>query len=153
MRSLLILSLLAALPCSALGAEKHLLRYKLKAGEVVRWDVDLRSSVKSTIEGTTQDTKTKTVSRKAWKVIDVLPSGEIEFINLVERVRMENDLPDRASVSFDSDSEADPPPGFEDVARAVGTPLSAITITPRGEIRDRDIKHHQPAPTRTNRSS
>ncbi|TWT41598.1 hypothetical protein [Botrimarina hoheduenensis] len=129
---------------AAEDAGKHLLRYKFATGDVLRWEVDVRSSVRSTIEGTTQETETKTVSTKAWKVIDVLPSGEIEFINLVERVRMANDLPDRAPVKFDSAS-GETPPGFEDVARAVGTPLSAITINPRGEITKREVKHHQPA--------
>ncbi|MEO1498515.1 MAG: hypothetical protein AAFV43_15330 [Planctomycetota bacterium] len=134
-----------ALAPPADAADEHTLVYKFATGEVLRWDVDVRSSVRSTIEGTTQETETKTVSTKAWKVIDVLPNGSMEFINLVERVRMTNDLPDRAPIEFDSLQKKAVPPGFEDVARAVGTPLSAITITPRGEIVDRQIKHHQPA--------
>lgn len=138
--------LLSASICSrAEEGEKHLLRYKFKTGDTLRWEVDQRSSVKNTMEGTTQSAQTKTVSLKAWKVIDVLPSGEIEFLNLVERVRMENKLPDRAAMVFDSTTGDEPPPGFEDAARAVGIPLSSIRMTPRGVVVERDIKHHQPA--------
>lgn len=147
MRSVSLLALLALLasPTLAADAGKHLLRYQLKAGDVLRWEVDQRSSVKNTMDGTTQSAQTKTVSLKVWKVIDVLPNGEMEFLNLVERVRMENKLPDRAAMVFDSTDSNEPPPGFEDAARAVGIPLSSIRISPRGEVIERDIKHHQPA--------
>lgn len=139
--------LLLLLPSPALCEEtaKHLLRYKLQAGETLRWEVDQRSSVRNTMEGTTQEAQTKTVSLKAWKVTDVLPSGEIELLNLVERVRMENKLPDRATMVFDSTEGKDPPPGFEDAAKAVGVPLSLVRLTPRGEVVKHDVKHHQPA--------
>lgn len=147
MRQAILFVLLLALAAPSFAKEngKHLLRYKLKAGDVLRWEVDQRSSVKNTMDGTTQSAQTKTVSLKAWKVIDVMPNGEMEFLNIVERVRMENKLPDRAAMIFDSTSADEPPPGFEDANRAVGIPLSAIRMSPRGEVIQRDIKHHQPA--------
>ena len=153
MRNLFVLLLIAALPCPAVWAAesvgqdtaKYLLRYKFKAGEVLRYEVDQRTRVRNTMEGTTQEAQTKTVSLKAWKVIDVTPSGEIEFINLVEKVRMQNKLPDRAEMVYDSTEGKNPPPGFEDAAKAVGVPLSSIRMSPRGEVIERDIKHHQPA--------
>lgn len=146
MRPLTLAAMLLALPLSAFAeGEKHLLRYKFKPGETLRWQVDQRSSVRNTMEGTTQEAQTKTLSTKAWRVLDVLPDGEIEFLTIVEKVRMENKLPDRAAMVFDSTSDDDPAPGFEDAARAIGVPLSSIRITPRGELIDRDIKHHQDA--------
>lgn len=140
------LALLAA-PLAALAddAGKHTLRYKFQPGEVLRWQVDQRSSVRNTMEGASEEAQTKTVSVKAWKVLDVMSDGEIEFITLVDRVRMENKLPDRAEMVFDSTEAGDPPPGFEDAARAVGVPLSSIRMTPSGRIVNRDVKHHQPA--------
>lgn len=142
---------LLALAAPAFGSEtdanagKHLIRYKFKPGEVLRWEVDQRSSVRNRMEGTSEEAQTKTVSMKAWKVLDVMPDGEIEFLTLVERVRMENRLPNRAEMVFDSNQADEPPPGFEDAARAVGVPLSSIRMSPRGEVVKRDIKHHQPA--------
>lgn len=142
------LALLLACPVVAATAEeaaKTLLRYKFQPGEVLRWEVDQRMSVRNTMKGASEEAESKTVSLKAWKVVDVMPNGEIEFNNLVERLRMENQLPDRATMTYDSTKAEDAPPGFEDAARAVGVILSAIRMSPRGEVIDRDIKHHQPA--------
>ncbi len=116
------------------------LRYKLSRGEVLRYEVTHRASIRSTIDETTQAAQTKTDSVKAWKVTDVLPSGEIEFTTVVERVHMLNQLPDRDAMEYDSVRDKTPPPGFEDAARAVGVPLSIVRITPRGKIVRRDMK-------------
>lgn len=139
-------SLVVLLVAVADAADTHLLRYKFRPGETLRWEVDQRSSVRNTMEGTTQEAQTKTVSLKAWRVLDVMDDGEIEVLTMVERVRMRNKLPDRAEMVFDStDAAAEPPPGFEDASRAIGVPLSSIRMSPRGEVIDREIKHHQPA--------
>jgi hypothetical protein len=141
--------------CSSASAEEptptkadntaYKLVYKLALGDVLRFKVDHRASVRSTIEGTTQNVLTQTESIKAWKVTDVLPSGEIEFVNLVEQVKMKNKLADRAEMKYDSTVDKNPPPGWEDVAGSVGRPLSVIHMSPRGEVIAREVKHHQPA--------
>ena len=150
------------LPCSALcflialaaiGAEetstelpakpdttKYELRYKLNRGDVLRYEVTHRASIRSTIDTTTQDVQTKTDSIKAWKVTDVLPEGDIEFTNVVEKVHMVNQLPDHDPTEYDSTRDKAPPPGFEDAARAVGVPLSVMRITPQGKVVRRDVK-------------
>lgn len=144
--SLTLVTLLAA--CTSVRAddnEKITLTYKLKAGETLRYTIDHRASVRSTIEGTTQKAITRSESVKAWKVQDVMPDGEMEFTHIVEQVRMVNRLPDRAEMVYDSEEDKTPPPGFEDAAAAVGTVLSVIRMSPRGEVIERDVKHHQPA--------
>lgn len=125
---------------NATSDKKYDLRYKLKRGEVLRYDVTHRASIRSTIEQQTQAAQTRTDSVKAWKVTDVLKNGEIEFINIVERVKMVNQLPDKDPTEYDSDRDKTPPPGFEDAARAVGVPLSTVRISPRGKIERRDVK-------------
>jgi hypothetical protein len=119
---------------------KHNLRYKLKRGDVLRYDVTHRASIRSTIDETTQSAQTRTDSIKVWKVTDVLPNKEIEFLSLVERVHMVNQLPDRESAEYDSDLDKTPPAGFEDAARAVGVPLSEVRITPHGKVTRREAK-------------
>jgi len=121
------------------------LRYKLSRGEVLHYEVSHRASVRSTIDETTQTAETRTASVKAWKVIDVLPNGEIEFMNVVERLHMVNQLPDREPVEYDSARDKTPPPGFEDAGRSVGVPLSVVRMTPRGKIVRRDVKIHHVA--------
>lgn len=127
------------------NAKTYTLRYKFETGDVIRYDVDHRASVRSTMDKATQEAKTRSESVKAWKVIDVMPDGEIEFINLVEKVRMSNRVSDQAEMKYDSEKDSKPPAGFEDAAKAVGVPLSQIRMTPWGEVVDRKEKHHQPA--------
>jgi hypothetical protein len=121
-------------------AKKYDLRYKLKRGEVLRYDVTHRASVRSTIEQQTQAAQTRTDSVKVWKVTDVLKNGEIEIITVVDRIHMVNQLPDKDPLEYDSERDKTPPPGFEDAARAVGVPLSTIRISPRGKIERRESK-------------
>lgn len=120
--------------------KKYDLKYKLRRGEVLRYDVSHRASIRSTIEQQTQAAQSRTDSVKAWKVTDVLKNGEIEFQNVVEKVRMVNQLPDKDPVEYDSERDKTPPPGFEDAARAVGVPISSVRVSPRGKIIRRDVK-------------
>ena len=122
---------------------KYELRYKLKPGDVLRYSVEHNASIRSTIDDTTQAAQTKTESVKLWKITDVLPLGDIEFMNVVERVHMVNQLPDRDPVEYDSDKDKKAPPGFEDAAKAVGVPLSVVRMTPRGKVVRRDVKFRQ----------
>ena len=124
--------------------EKHTLQYKFQMGEVLRYSVKHMTNQRTTIEGSSQEAESKSASIKAWKVTDVLPDGVMEFVHLVEEVRMSNRVPNRAVTMFDSRSDKTPPPGFEQVARAVGVPLSLIRIKPSGEIVHREEKHPQP---------
>ncbi len=127
--------------------ETYSLAYKFHLGEVLRYHVDHTANIRSTMEGTTEQAETKSESIKAWKVTDVLPNGDMEFVHLVEVVRMSNRVPNRALVEFDSERDTSPPAGFEQVARAVGVPLSVIRISPTGEIVFREEKHPQPSVT------
>ena len=129
------------------STEEFSLTYKFQLGEVLRYRVEHTADIRSTMEGTSQQAETKSDSIKSWKVTDVLPNGEMEFVHLVEVVRMSNRVPNRAPVEFDSESDKSPPAGFEQVARAVGVPLSVIRITPTGEIVSREEKHPQPPVT------
>lgn len=141
----LVLSSLLAAPALADEPAKYTLRYKLSTGDVLRYEIVHNASIRSSMDGTTQRVQTRSESVKAWKVIDVLPSGEIELQNVVESVKMTNRLPDRAEQTYDSTSDKSPPPGFEDAAKAVGVPLSEVRLTPWGEVLRREVKHQQPA--------
>jgi hypothetical protein len=116
------------------------LRYKVKRGDILRYDVTHKASIRTTIDTTTQAAQTKTDSVKAWKITDVLPGGDIEITNVVEKVHMVNQLPDKDPTEYDSTTDKTPPPGFEDAAKAVGIPLSVMQITPQGKIVKRDAK-------------
>jgi len=120
--------------------KQYELKYKLKRGDVLRYDVTHRASVRSTIEQDTQAAQTRTDSVKAWKITDVLKNGDIEFINIVEKVHMVNQLPEKDPTEYDSERDKTPPPGFEDAAKAIGVPLSVVRMSPQGKILRRDLK-------------
>ena len=134
----------AAKKQSAKQGKKYLLQYKFNMGEILRYQVDHSTNIRSTIESTTQQAESKSASVKAWKVTDVLPNGEMEFIHVVEKVKMSNSVPNRGTTEFDSESDQQPPAGFEQAARAVGVPLSLIRISSSGKIIEREEKHPQP---------
>jgi hypothetical protein len=116
------------------------LRYKAAIGDIFRYEVNHRASIRTTIDDTTQSVQTKTDSIKSWKISDVLPTGEIELVTMVDRVHMVNQLPEREPTEFDSQRDKTPPPGYEEASRAVGVPLSMIRIAPNGKVLRREIK-------------
>lgn len=126
---------------------KYLLRYKFQMGEVLRYGVKHSTHTRTTIDKTTQRAESKSESIKAWKVTDVLPNGEMEFVHVVEHVRMSNRLPSQTTTTYDSEQDKTPPRGFEQAARAVGVPISIIRLAPDGEILGREEKIAQPEHT------
>ena len=129
------------------AGEAYRLVYRFAHGETLRYRVVHSANVRTTIDGNTQQVESQTESTKVWKVTDVLPSGEMEFVHLVEAVKMVNQKPGGKPHRFDSTTDATPPPGFERAAHAVGIPLSVLRIRPNGEIAHREQKHPQPPAT------
>ena len=117
---------------------EYLLRYQFRPGEQIRTKVVHQASVRTSIEGTNQTVKTVSVSVKAWKVVQVDADGRVTFEHLVEYVDMKNDVTGRETVSYDSREDDQPPAGFEDVARRVGTPLTRIVMDDTGTIHKRE---------------
>ena len=124
---------------------KHLLRYKFAMGDVLRYDVRHATNVRTTIDNSTQQAESQSESVKVWKVTDVLPNGEMEFLHVVDSVKMSNQVPNRPANVYDSRAGAKPPRGFEQVARAVGVPLTLVRIAADGTVTHREEKHPQPA--------
>jgi hypothetical protein len=118
------------------------LQYKLSRGDVLRYEVTHQASISGTAEKSTQTAQSKTDSIKVWKVTDVLPSGDIEVMNVCERVRMMNVLPEGKATEYDSTRDKTAPPGFEDAAKAIGVPLSTMRITTHGKVLSRQVKVH-----------
>ena len=125
-------------------AEKYLLRYKFAMGEVLRYEVNHATKTRNNMEGHTQEVETQSESVKSWKVTDVLPNGEMEFIHVVEWVKMSNDSPDTKANVYDSREKIAVPRGWEQVARAVDVPLSIVRIAADGKVTFREQKHPQP---------
>jgi len=138
-----VLGLISVFALTVLAGEpeKYALRYQFHRGETIRWEVEHRSMVRASVSGTTQTTETQSNSMKAWRVRDVRPDGTVVFEHRVEWVDMRQKLSSSEEVRYDSRNGAKPPPGFEDVARWVGVPLTTVTMDAHGKILDR--KRHE----------
>jgi hypothetical protein len=144
---------LAALPPLVLAVaalagepEKYLLHYKFRPGETVRWEVEHRSNVRTTVAGTTQSAETLSLSVKAWRFTAVRADGAATFEHRVERVDMRQKLTGRDEIRYNSQTDCKPPLGFEDAARSVGVPLSIVTMSAEGKVLSRDRRQKKPQP-------
>lgn len=125
---------------------KHLLRYKFRRGETLRWEVEQRSQIRTSIQGTTQTAETVSTSVKVWKVDEVDAKGQAKFTYSVEHVKMRQKFDGRQALEYDSDVDKEPPPGFEEVAKAVDVPLSVVTLDGQGKTVAREEKLQQSTP-------
>lgn len=137
----LLLSLTVTLTADETSPEKYELRYKFAPGEVLMTEVVHRANVRTTIQGTTQTAETRSCSTKMWKIDSVDDVGVAKFTHLVDNIEMWQKASGRNEISYNSQTDATPPPGYEEVAKSVGVPLSVVTMDPRGTIVSREITH------------
>jgi len=148
--TLLVVSLLVV--CQARGenqptasaGEKVYLKYKYAKGDAIHVKVVHRSSIKTSHQGQTQTAQAITVSQMIVNVTDVDSDGNLTLENQIDAVDMRHQLTGRAEVRYNSQSQEDPPPGFEDVAKSIGRPLTRLKVTPAGKILDRTELYPQP---------
>ncbi len=139
-----LLALVLAVSAWAGEPEKVLLRYKFHPGETVRWQVEHRSDVRTTVAGSTQSVEMLSISVKAWRFTGVRPDGAATFEHRVERVDMRHKLAGRDEVRYNSQTDPKPPLGFEDAAKSVGVPLSVVTMDATGKTLHRDRRAANP---------
>ncbi|HWA99219.1 MAG TPA: hypothetical protein VG713_12035 [Pirellulales bacterium] len=115
-------------------AATYKLRYKFQSGETLRWEVEHRAEVRTTVGGTTQTAETNTTSVKVWKVSEITPDGDAKFVYSVDSVDMRQKLTGRQEVRYNSKTDKEPPVGFQDAAKSVGVPLTTFVMSPTGKI-------------------
>lgn len=136
-------------PAAAKSEAKFLLKYRFKPGEKIRWQVEHQAQVKTTVSGTTQTADTMTTSIKVWKVVSSNKDGSATLVHSVESVDMRQKLTGRQEVRYNSRTDTEVPVGFGDVAKAVGVPLTDLTLSPSGAV----IKRVDKQPRQANQSS
>ncbi|MBX9791271.1 MAG: hypothetical protein K2Y37_20315 [Pirellulales bacterium] len=112
------------------------LRYRFKAGETIRWQVEHRARVTTTVSGSTQTAETLSRSIKVWRIKELAaaPQPAVVFEHLVENVEMRQKLSGREEVVYNSATDVVPPAGFEQAAQSVGVVLARVTMDLRGII-------------------
>jgi hypothetical protein len=122
---------------------KQLLRYKFAPGEVIRAEVVQRGTMETTIQGTSQTAEMRSASVKAWTVKEVSPEGAATFLHQIESIDMWQRTKGRPEVRYNSQTDSDPPPEYQDASKAVGVPLTLITVDSRGQLIKREEKFPQ----------
>lgn len=129
---------------------RYVFRYNFSKGETVRWEVVHEAKFVTTVQGSTQTAETTTKSVKLWKITDIQAGGEATFVHMVESVDMRQKLTGRQEIRFDSRNDKEAPPIFAEAAKAIGVPLSEVTIDNRGNLIKRADRLKRPEGTPTN---
>lgn len=129
----------------AAASEKYDLKYKFRAGETIRWKVEHRAKIRTTVSGTTQTAETESHSVKLWTIKQLgAKTGNIEFVHSVESILMKQRLSGRQEEVYDSTKDSAPPLAFQEVAKSVGVPLSQVRIDSQGRVIER-VNHSSQA--------
>jgi hypothetical protein len=139
---------LCALCNAAIGDDdaggKLLLRYKFRAGEVIRSEVVQRGTMETTIQGTTQTAEMRSASIKVWNVREA-DNQKATFLHQVESIDMWQRTKGRPEVHYNSQTDTEVPPAYQDAAKAVGVALTLITVDTRGQVLKREERTPQPS--------
>jgi hypothetical protein len=117
------------------------LRYKFQLDEVIKTKVVHLATTETTIRGSSQSSRSRSVSTKVWKITDIDESGNVTFEHSVEKVEMWQHVTGRDEVTYNSETDEKPPLEYELAAETIGVPLAIVTVDPHGEIVERkDLK-------------
>ncbi len=116
------------------GQQTYLLQYKLKAGDVVRWNSEHTESRKTQIAGELEESSSRGLGEKHWEVTDVDAEGNITFLIQIDSSNMWQQTGDAEPITYDSRSGETPPTLYETYADKIGRPAAQVIIRPNGRI-------------------
>jgi hypothetical protein len=128
----------------AQDSAKHLLRYKFRKGEIVRTQVIHMATTETRIRGNLQSSRSRGVSVKEWRFVEVGDEG-MTFEHVVTEAVMSNQVTGRAEVTYNSKTNGDkePPVEYQSVADSIGKTIAVVTMTADGEIVKQEQKYQQ----------
>ena len=125
---------------SKLTDHTYHLRYKFRARQTLRYEVVHQVSVKTLVQGTSQESQSRSKSIQSWKIDKSDAPGTTILTHSVEYVDMWSKTSGRQPIRYDSRSDEQAPPDYENIAKMVNTPLSIVTVDAFGKVLDRDDK-------------
>ncbi len=114
------------------------LRYKFRPGDTLRYEVVHQVLVKTKVQGTSQDSQSRSKSGKSWRFEKAAEEGATTLTHSVEYVDMWSETTGRQPIRYDSRSDEEAPPDYENIAKTINKPLSVVTINAFGNVLDRD---------------
>lgn len=128
---------------AALATETYLLQYKFHDQEVLRYQVEHVSTVDTRMSGTQQTSKSHSASTKAWNVEDT-QGDNITFTHMIEDVQLWQETTGREPVRYNSKTDKEVPPQYQQVAKTLNKPLAKVTINRSGQVLTRESKSSTP---------
>jgi hypothetical protein len=121
---------------SAAPSEKHLLAFKFRPDQVVRYEVRHETEMTTHFSGSTEIARNKSESRRAYKVTQVTPEGQGDLQLSIEWVHMtaqfDNGVSKTKPIEFQSDDPNKRPQQFQHILATIGPPQATIRFSPSG---------------------
>ncbi|QDT61667.1 hypothetical protein SV7mr_42060 [Stieleria bergensis] len=119
------------------AAEKtYSLRYALKEGQQLHYQVTHVAKTKTRINGTEEQSSVHTISDRHWEVVQADDESQT-FDHILDSVQMTQQAGDKEEVRWSSKTDEIPPTSFQNVASQIGKAISTISINARGQELDR----------------
>ena len=112
------------------------LQYKMTPGETIQTRVTHLAKTLTKINDDSQNSHSRTVSTKTWKVLAVEPNGNMTFEHSVAEVDASQQVGPASEIRYNSENGA-VPKEFKGVDDKVNQVISTITIAPDGSVVNR----------------
>lgn len=125
--------ILAPIELRADEPAEHLLRYKFRAGQIIRYSVSLHDDYVVKIGDLTEEPHSYQDSIKHYRVISVNEDGSAVLELMMEWAQLDL-FQNGAKAKFDSRTDQKPEEIFRPIASLIGKPHLRLTISPTGEV-------------------
>lgn len=124
---------------SALAAARQTfeLKYRLPAGEKLRWQVEHTATTKTHMGNDTEEMASRSQSIRCWKILNVDSQGNMTFEHSIESMEAWEKIGELAPIAYNSLTDRDPPPEYASTADKIGKTLATFTVATTGQIVNR----------------
>ena len=113
------------------------LEYKLKKGDEIRFTTEQSVATKFSMAGELEESSSRSMSAKTWKVANVDRLGQITFSLTLDSINMWQKTGEGSPISYDSTKDKETPDEYATIAESVGKTLAIFTISPAGKVLNR----------------
>ena len=117
--------------------DTYLLRYKMKTGEQLHYEVTHAAKTKTRIQGEEEISQVHTTTQRHWNVIET-KDKTFKFEHVLDAVAMTQQQGRQSELRWDSQKDPEAPKIFGRIAQQIGQPLSTITANENGKELERE---------------
>lgn len=121
-------------PAAAKGAVT--LKYKWEANQIFYFDSKSLMSISTQKDTTAETAMNESRSFKHYRVVSVDSEGNALLEMIIDRVKMLARFGENDPLTFDSNSEAAPPPQLRGIRDGIGKPTARVQVSAHGTLKD-----------------